>query len=186
MRAFVQDLQKPKPLDRLPRVDCSKLPLAHEGIRIDGQLSWRQHGDQVGLLAFSIYQDRLVLPGGERFAPRRSKCRDTIAFEFTNQPFGGQRRWFSCPECHSRVRLLFLVGVPRCRKCVGSKYTCQLEPTRVPGLERALEIRKRLDRQSSIASPFPRKPRDMHWKTWYRFRDQDELVAMRLFRLLCV
>jgi hypothetical protein len=178
-------IQHPKPLDRLPKIDCSKLPLAPDGTRIDGRLCWQQRSDQAWMLTFSIHPDRLALFGGERSKPRLSEHRDTIDFTFTAQPFGGQRRWFSCPECRNRIRVLFLVGTPRCRKCVGSSYSSQLETTLVSGLERALEIRKKLGGHSGIACPFPGKPRGMHWKTWYRLRDQDDLVTMKLFRMTC-
>ena len=43
----------------------------------------------------------------------------------TDQPFGGTRRWWICPGCQRRCRVLFLVdlnGPLGCRRCSDARY----------------------------------------------------------------
>lgn len=43
----------------------------------------------------------------------------------TPQPLGGVRRWWQCPNCGRRCRILLIAGMgpPACRRCWGAVYS---------------------------------------------------------------
>jgi hypothetical protein len=57
-----------------------------------------------------------------------------VVLTFTDQPFGGRRIWWTCPECSDRIRLLFgsrsHISQPHsiaCAKCQRIAYASSLE-----------------------------------------------------------
>ena len=75
-----------------------------------GEVSVEYRGDEAGA-AVLAYRTRL--PGGD-WRP----VRERVGLDRTGCHFGGNRTWFRCPGCDSRVAMLFGVGgLFRCRHC---------------------------------------------------------------------
>jgi hypothetical protein len=86
--------------------------------------------------------------------------------------FGGHRYWFECPWCYRRCRMLYQMGPAlKCRTCADLRYQSEhLSPKRRK-IRRAMQIRERLGQmKSTIAGPFPEKPKHMRWDTYDRLR----------------
>jgi hypothetical protein len=120
---------------------------------------------------------RLVIPAGSAKPPI------TIKLTTTDVHFGGRRSWFLCPSCGRRARILYsdeLVGPFLCRLCHSLAYQTQLLHAPQRGLLAALKVRQRFD-GSSIGSPFPLRPRGMHWYTHWRHWAKERKAA-KLYR----
>lgn len=101
----------------------------------------------------------------------------------------GQRPFFACPRCHRRCCKLYLAEVCACRQCLGLTYPIQFE-TKVDQLyRRAWKARSRLSPPDGHSGPgdfIPswKKPKGMHWKTFYRLRDAADQKAVPVYAKL--
>lgn len=92
---------------------------------------------------------------------------DWVQIERTEQPLGGERRWFTCDECGRRAAVLY--GFPlACRTCQGLAYPSQRETERDRGLRRARKARERVGGTGNLVEPFPTRPKGMHQATYDR------------------
>ena len=90
---------------------------------------------------------------------------------------GGQRQWFTCPQCSKRVAVLYAPGrYVACRLCGGLGYATQKEGVGDRAMTKADKLRKRLGWPAGIVNLNTGKPKGMHWKTYDRLKsDHDEL-----------
>ena len=173
--------------------DCLILDLAklaRDGLLLDspgsGSLWWTntRTGKQTASLG---YRRERTTTGGWMFhllytAGRehdRQDIDEPIPLLATRPHFGGVRWWFICPlvvagnPCQRRVGKLYLPPGARyfgCRHCHGLSYGCRGEEAPSRALRRAQKIRRRLGGSESMVSPFPSKPKRMHWRTYERLR----------------
>lgn len=101
-----------------------------------------------------------------------------IGLSETATAFGGARKWFVCPSCKGRSRVLYLRAVgPKCRKCCRAQYASQSESPKWRELSRAQAIRMRLGGTGNMLDDFPCKPKGMHWRTYDALRNRHEHLA---------
>jgi hypothetical protein len=95
---------------------------------------------------------------------------------------GGQRHWFTCPECGKRVALLYAPGrYFACRQCGGLGYATQKDGVGDRASSKANKLRKRLGWQAGILNDTGGKPKGMHWKTYQRLKSHhDTLLQVSL------
>lgn len=141
-----------------------------------GTWSWSRNGKQTGSIGYRVDSERMILNyrhrlhGGEWEAVQQH-----ISLDRTPCNYGGYRSWFFCPYCSRRVAVLYGAGKYfLCRHCHGLAYSSQQETFSDRMLRRARKIRTRLDKNNIPIDPFPLKPKNMHWKTYYRLRDRAE------------
>lgn len=80
---------------------------------------------------------------------------------------GGNRTWFHCPLCNTRVAILYLRGQTACRRCWQAVYPVQSEDIQLRAWRRANKIRSRLGGGYPGISPyFLPRPKGMHWQTF--------------------
>ena len=103
-----------------------------------------------------------------------------ISFDWTDCNYGGNRRWFLCPQCNRRVALLY--GAWKyflCRHCYGLTYSSQQESKPDRLMRKARKIRERLGASEDLFEPIFFKPKGMHKKTFDRLRlDADRAVTL--------
>jgi hypothetical protein len=170
--------------DGFYRIDLAEFPKAILQAGGQGTFRWSQNGHEIGSACYRVQADHLILSYTATTNGERQSIKDQVYFAFTKQPFGGLRKWFVCPSCLCRCRVLFGGAYFRCRQCQGATYESQYEHYRVAGLNRAQRIRKKLGGEIGISYPFPDKQKGMHWRTWLKQRDEDWATAERFERLL--
>lgn len=96
-----------------------------------GSFNWDRGGKSIGSISFECYQEYLLL----KFRFRRNgddwqSEEQRVCFDRTSCHYGGQRLWFSCPECSRRVAILCSDGpLFLCRHCYQLPYASQNEST---------------------------------------------------------
>jgi hypothetical protein len=86
----------------------------------------------------------------------------------TAMHLGGRREWFSCPCCGERAGVLYGPAFA-CRSCQRLNYPSTRQCTRDRAITRAVQLRRQLGGDGSLLEPFPRRPKGMKRKTWWRF-----------------
>ena len=97
---------------------------------------------------------------------------ERIDLTWTDCGFGGQRPWFVCPGCSSRVAILYRDRTFSCRRCCDLRYRSQRDNPGNRALTAAQKIRVRLGGDVNMMTPFPDRPRYMHRRTYERLNCQ--------------
>jgi len=144
-----------------------------------GLLVWSRNGKQTASLNFRMESDRMVLDYWRR--PRGGEwgnVEQIIYLDWTPCNYGGHRAWFLCPGCLKRVVVLYLSGKYFwCRNCYRLTYSSQ-KKNRMGRLgKKASKIRMRMGGNGSLLDLFPDKPKNMHWKTYWRLRKESERAS---------
>ncbi|MEI9410863.1 hypothetical protein [Mesorhizobium salmacidum] len=118
------------------------------------------------------------------FAPELRRVHEIIPLEITEQPFGGERRWFICPRCDRRCAVLYAGEGFSCRLCLNLGYRSQYEDPRFRFLSKARKLRQRLGGSGNMMLPFPDKPRGMHRAMFERLYDRGRALEQAGLRAL--
>ncbi len=140
-------------------------------------LTWSKNGNTTGSISYAISEDELTL----NYRTRKNGGNwedflETIVIATTPCNFGGNRKWFKCPECAQKVLVLYGGRFFRCRKCHGLIHPSVNESK----LDRACRA---IERYQSILSPDIKvgvldgvgwlpKPKWMRYPTYYRLKDE--------------
>ena len=114
--------------------------------------------------------------------------RESVFLERTPCNFGGYRYWFLCPgrSCGRRVSKLYGLGrYFLCRHCHNLAYASQNED-KVDRLNRKMrKLRAKVGGSyDDLISPFPEKPKGMHWDTFDRLEWKDFKANREKLRIL--
>lgn len=140
-----------------------------------GSVFWSWGDKQTGFCDFSTGTDSISInyryqAGVGEWGTKEQK----IYFERTPCHYGGERIWLVCPHCQKRVAILYGGTAFYCRHCYNLAYSSQRERKRDRLLTKVTLIRKRLGWIGDLITPIVLKPKNMHWKTFYRLRGQSE------------
>ncbi len=134
-------------------------------------------GQEMASVGIRTYEDSIVL--SYRYRPRDTYesqgVEEQVHLTWTQCNYGGRRPWFVCPgqACGRRVALLYSAGQHyRCRHCYRLAYACQREGVADRALSRTQNIRIRLGGSGSLPEPFPRRPKEMRWRTYLRLYEK--------------
>lgn len=133
-----------------------------------GTVTWSRAGRETGSIGYRLGHDFMELSYVSGREPDRQRVCERFDIAFTEQPFGGRRRWLICKGCCRRCRVLIGGRYFRCRRCYRATYPSQYEPFRVRGLAKAETARERVGAEPGIANLWPKKPNGMHWRTYRR------------------
>jgi hypothetical protein len=139
-----------------------------------GKLSWSQRGKETGSIIYRMEIGSMILNYRYRYRDGEWQAvEQDIHFNRTPCNYGGHRWWFLCPRCSRRVAVLYGAGKYfLCRHCYGLTYSSQQESRPDRLMRKSRNIRKQLGGGNNLLDPFPFKPKNMHWKTYYRLRDE--------------
>lgn len=149
-----------------------------------GTSRWSRGGRETASIGYELAPDHMRLHYTAGRGEDRVSIDERIHFDFTEQPFGGSRRWFQCASCGRRCRVLYGSRYFRCRQCYRATYPSQYETFRVRGLAKAEKARERVGAEPGIANPFPGKPKGMHWRTYRRLEASNWEAALAIDRVL--
>ena len=141
-----------------------------------GSWSWSCDGKTTGSINYRVDSERIVLSYRHRVSGGEwESVEQRISFDRTHCNYGGFRWWFLCPRCNCRVAVLYCAGKYfLCRHCYDLTYSSQQENLSDRLMRKSRKIRKQLGGGNSLMDPFPFKPKNMHWQTYYRLRDEAE------------
>ncbi len=78
-------------------------------------------------------------------------------------------------KCWKRVAVHYAAGKYFfCRHCYDLTYSSKQESRPDRLMRKAQNIRQRLGGSANLSELFPWKPKNMHWKTYYRLREEAE------------
>jgi len=137
----------------------------------NGTLTWSCRGEQTGAINYQVKENRIKLIYNSRTANTEEweAVEQFVSFDYTSCHYGGKRTWLLCTECKRRVTSIYAAGKYfLCRHCYGLNHQSQHEDYSDRQLSKAQDIRTKLGGSASLASPFPSKPKGMHWKTYHK------------------
>lgn len=139
-----------------------------------GTLYWSNNGRDKTEVGYQSTSDAFILKYRYRLQDGHwHDVREVFNFTYTRQHIGGQRRWFLCPGCKQRCRIIFGGKYFRCRKCHGLVYDSQYHRFPSGNTNQLQKVRRRLDGSANLLEPFPPKPKGMHNKTYERLKWAD-------------
>ena len=130
-----------------------------------GGWNWQRDGETFANIGIHGGRDYIRLIYNRDGQPKN----ETITVFWQPCHFGGHRPLFICPDCGHRAMKTFLYGPRfRCRKCANLVYASQRESGVDRPLRRSWRLRAKLGGEPGMQNPIPDKPKQMHWKTYYR------------------
>lgn len=149
-----------------------------------GTVTWSRGGHKTGSITYRLAPDHMLLEYSVTRQGEKVPINERFDFAFTEQPFGGRRRWIVCRSCQRRCRVLYGGTYFRFRQCYRATYPSQYEFIRLPGISRVDRVRDKLGGDPGLINPFPRKPKGMYWRTYIRLEREDRVASERLERAL--
>lgn len=155
-------------------------------------IHWWRGNEHAGNINIYTEEGSILLDYKTRFSGGDwENVTERICLSWTYCNYGGRRPWFICPgivngiSCRRRAAKLYLAGrYFLCRHCYDLVYESQRESKRHRLLRIEQNIRMRLGGSTSIAEPFPPKPKGMHWNTYIRLKNKAEYAELRYLRML--
>jgi hypothetical protein len=138
-----------------------------------GSLSWNTGGEPTGSISYTMNENTMVLNFRVRgyWDDDWESVQQTIWFDRTPCHYGGSRKWFLCPECDSRVGILYGRNVLfLCRHCYRLPYASQGEDYMSRMTRKLDKISNKLEADEYTVIDDLWKPKGMHWKTFYRLK----------------
>jgi hypothetical protein len=153
-----------------------------------GTLTWSRNGHETGSIGYRVEHGGMRLC--YQYGPPEGGAQqitELIPFDVVQVRFGGARRWFRCPGCARRCRVLYGGKHFRCRLCSGLRYPSQYETAPFRVLRRLRKIHEVLAERGSdcgvlgLDDGLPPKPLRMHWTTYRRLEALDKKLAGQWF-----
>lgn len=144
-----------------------------------GGWQWTRDGEKVASIGTRHEAGRLMLVYSfTRQGNESVDITEPITVVWLPCHFGGKRPFFICPgvvngrACNRQVAKLYLgQGYFLCRHCNRLTYACRSE-TRVDRMQRAANKRRVAMGGEPGMGSFVRKPKGMHWATYWRHIDK--------------
>ena len=147
-----------------------------------GSFSWQWLVNDRQVAGISIRVDLQSMVLSYRLQSTGEVVEQRVQTQTSPCQLGGQRHWFTCPQCSKRVAVLYAPGrYFACRLCGGLGYATQKESVGDRASTKADKLRKRLGWQAGILNGDDCKPKGMHWKTFWKLKSRhDALVQVSL------
>jgi hypothetical protein len=145
-----------------------------------GTISWPRNGGSVG---FEVSEHHVLLRYSHRIGNGPwQEMNETISFDRTPCHYGGVRVWLLCPDCGTRVAVLYLAGARfLCRHCYRLPYSSQQETNMDRMFRKAQRVRGRLGAKAGLTRRIWDKPRGMHWKTFERLIASERIASAQAY-----
>lgn len=137
---------------------------------------WSRRGEQFASINLSAWDGHVTLSyrTRDRGSDEWEQKEYPVSVEWTRCNYGGERAWFRCPAlgCGRRVAILYGGSIFACRRCHNLAYDSQSETRHGRMLLKAQAIREKLGGTPCVADEFPQKPKGMHWRTYWRWKQK--------------
>lgn len=158
--------------------------ITRKGLLVPGSsFSWQWLVNDRQVAGISIRVDLQSMMLSYRIQSTGEVVEQTVQTQTSPCHLGGQRHWFTCPQCSKRVAVLYAPGRHfACRLCGGLGYATQKEGVGDRVSTKADKLRKRLGWPAGILNGDGCKPKGMHWVTYQRLKsNHDALVQVSLY-----
>lgn len=162
--------------------------LARGGFLTPGRSSvwtWSTNGTPRGSITVRAEFGRVILSYRHHWEEEWHSAEDTVPLECTPCNFGGGKSGFDAPNCQRCIAVPYGLGPFTCRHCWQFTYDSQSEAPYSRALSKAQAIRMKLNGSGNMGEDFPRKPKGMHWRTYYQLRAQAEAAEGQSWPLGC-
>lgn len=160
--------------------------LARDGLTEHGAagvVRWSRDGEVVASIRLACMGGCLTLTyRTQSYGGEWQPVTERVYLDYTSQHFGGERRWFFCPNCRRRCAKLYGGARFLCRQCYGLGYASQAEDAPNRLLRRAQKLRMKLGGDGCVDEPFPDRPKGMHRRTFDRLCSQLDLLEADMWR----
>jgi hypothetical protein len=155
---------QPSALDDLQALDIRELKrFGFLATSSKATVSWKYNGEPNGQTTIEYIDGALQIRHRHQTCDSRpTTARQCVAIDYTNQPLGGTRPWFVCPDCGRRCAKLYFDYRFKCRTCTGLMYYCQRVDERHRLLARMIGIGEQLDGLALAGAFIPKRPKGMH------------------------
>ena len=153
--------------------------LRRNGALVDGRISviqWLRRDRCIGEYQVTADNDQLIINcSGQGFIQR-------VQLTHTACHLGGQRPWMACPECRSRVMLLYVAAAGLCcRHCLNLTYPSRNEGHVDQLYRRVRNARLKVGAVADLTKPIPPKQKWKHHLKYNRLRQKAEEYEERFF-----
>jgi len=136
---------------------------------------WSSNGSEHASVSGSVYNDYLEL----EYSHKTENIRLRIDFDWTQCHYGGERAWFRCPFCNSRIAIIYCAGIYfTCRKCYDLTYQSCNSSDSQRLLDKIYKLRGKLGGEPILWSPIPLRPKGMHRQTYKMLSREIDLLTM--------
>src|ERR1051326_3705372 len=135
---------------------------------------WSRRGEPSGSINLSAWDGHVMLSyrTREHGSDGWEQKEYPVSLEWTRCNYGGERPWFRCPalRCGRRVAILYGGSIFACRRCHNLAYDSQSETRPGRMLIKPQAIRVKLGGEP--CGDFQPKPKGMHWRTYWRWKQK--------------
>ncbi|MES9831148.1 MAG: hypothetical protein ABW139_02810 [Candidatus Thiodiazotropha sp. DIVDIV] len=164
----------------LPQIDIRSMK--KQGVlypNYPGAFCWTLDDPLSGPMNFEIHRGSLKVEYFTDCDSQTIKLVEKIEFDSTPCHLGGERYWFLCPCCKTRVTTLFrLRDVYRCRYCHNLPYRAQNESELDRLIRKSRKLRRRLGGTGSLYEPVRQKPKGMHHSTFDQLSSNERTISL--------
>lgn len=150
-----------------------------------GNLNWSLRGQPHGCINYICHKDSLQLSFRYRIREGNWQSEEQhIHFDRTACHFGGDRLWFLCPSCNTRIGVLYGAGTLfLCRHCHQLSYSSQNSSEIDNLVEQKHKLGERIFEPSEGQQGWCKK-KGMHWKTFHRLHAQYMNLEKRWYKCM--
>lgn len=145
-----------------------------------GTFSWTEDDSSSESINYEMHRGRLKMKYFVRCDSQQNHYIEEIEFDSTSCHLGGERYWFLCPCCKTRVTTLYrLHNVYRCRHCHNLSYRSQSESELDRLIRKSRKLRSRLGCSERLFIPISIRPKGMHNSTfeWLSREEREATLA---------
>lgn len=152
----------------------------------EGSLIWSKNNKPLGFVHYTVNGGLLTLKNQHYFFDgEKEVVEQIIPLDRTPCNYGSQRIWFLCPKCSRRVAILYKASKYfLCRHCHNLTYSSQKESEADRLMRKVRKIRRRIGASENLTKPIMSKPKNMHWKTYNRYRTEAIIASYQCFSIL--
>lgn len=139
---------------------------------------WLQNSVEVAKICVFVEEASVTLHFRCKNAGVWQNVTQRIILEKTPCHLGGDRTWFSCPECRRRVAILYSKNAEfACRHCHNLNYRSQHLVPHERLAQRAHKMRDQLGWPYGFINGLGPRPKGMHRKTYWRLAKKAEAAV---------
>lgn len=161
--------------DTMPAIDIRQVHrLTKLTAGLDGNMSWPRLNNCPEVVSIHIESTYIQFTYLRNTGKGTAKeINNVVSLDRTECHYGGERPWFLCPECVSRVAIIYLGEKGfACRSCNELTYESQTLSPMNRLIRKAQKFREGLGGSGNLFEPFPEKPPGMHWRTYHEYFKQ--------------